>query len=78
MTIILTGFPPEACGNDEQEKGVYGQTPNILFEPLRLCSELFQYYRGVPVKGVGPDSKGKEIGIVFFQVLHIIEPLIDQ
>ena len=52
--------------------GALGQTTG------NIARYSFNYYRGVPVKRVGPDSKGKEIGIVFLKVLHIIQPLIDQ
>jgi hypothetical protein len=30
------------------------------------------------VKGIGPERKGKEIGIIFLQVMHVFQPLDDQ
>ena len=48
---------------------------SVAFSRPLLIADLCP---GLTIKRIGPHRKGEEIGVMFFQVLHIGNPFIDK
>ena len=76
LLIKLPGYPNINPGHEIKMRAVRGERgyENKVHGDLLLLN----HGGGLAVERVGPHGQGEEIRVIPFQILHVIQPLIDQ